>query len=101
MWSQDAHNNENRHDTYFSGISFINYLFLNVIFTCDDKYRSQNIGLSSIFTIYIFGYYTSTLNLEVLSREASEKEDAPCWYEYSINSIKPWARISHPRGQDI
>jgi hypothetical protein len=22
-------------------------------------------------------------------------------YEYSINSIKPWARISHPRGQDI
>jgi hypothetical protein len=28
-----------------------------MIFTCDDKYRSQNIGLSSIFTIYIFGYY--------------------------------------------
>jgi hypothetical protein len=25
-----------------------------MIFTCDDKYRSQNIGLSSIFTIYIF-----------------------------------------------
>jgi hypothetical protein len=23
----------------------------------------------------------STLNLEVLSRQASEKEDAPCWYE--------------------
>jgi hypothetical protein len=31
----------------------------------------------------------STLNMEVLSREASEKEDAPCWYGYSINSIKP------------
>jgi hypothetical protein len=30
-----------------------------------------------------------------------KKEDAPYWYEYSINSIKPWARISHPRGQDI
>jgi hypothetical protein len=29
-----------------------------MIFTCDDKYRSQNFGLSSIFTIYIFGYYT-------------------------------------------
>jgi hypothetical protein len=36
----------------------------------------------------------STLNLEVLSRLASKKEDAPCWYEYSINSIKHWARIS-------
>jgi hypothetical protein len=43
----------------------------------------------------------STLNLEVLSRQASEKEDAPCWYDYTINSIKPWARTSHPRGQDI
>jgi hypothetical protein len=32
--------------------------------------------------------------LEVLSRKASEKEDAPCWYDYTINSIKPWARIS-------
>jgi hypothetical protein len=37
----------------------------------------------------------STLNLEVLLRQASEKEDAPCWYEYSINPIKPWTRISH------
>jgi hypothetical protein len=36
----------------------------------------------------------STINLEVLSRQASEKEDAPCWYGYSINSIKPWARKS-------
>jgi hypothetical protein len=39
--------------------------------------------------------------LEVLSRQASEKEDAPYWYDYTINSIKPWARTSHPRGQDI
>jgi hypothetical protein len=36
----------------------------------------------------------STLNLEVLLRLASEKEDAPCWYEYYINPIKPWTRIS-------
>jgi hypothetical protein len=36
----------------------------------------------------------STLNLGVLSRQASEKEDAPCWYGYSINSIKPRAKIS-------
>jgi hypothetical protein len=36
----------------------------------------------------------SMLNLEVLSRQNSEKEDVPYWYEYSINSIKPWARIS-------
>jgi hypothetical protein len=43
----------------------------------------------------------STFNLEVILRYASEKEVAPYWYEYSINSIKPWARISHPRGQDI
>jgi hypothetical protein len=31
----------------------------------------------------------STLNLDVLSKQASEKEDAPCWYGYSINSINP------------
>jgi hypothetical protein len=24
-----------------------------------------------------------------------KKEDAPCWYENSIDSIKPWAKISH------
>jgi hypothetical protein len=36
----------------------------------------------------------STLNLEVLSRQAIEKEDAPCWYEYSISTIKQWVRIS-------
>jgi hypothetical protein len=40
----------------------------------------------------------STLNLEVLLRYASEKEDAPCWYGYSINSIKPWARTSPSQG---
>jgi hypothetical protein len=40
----------------------------------------------------------STLNLEVLSRYASEKGDAPCLYGYSINSIKPWARISPSQG---
>jgi hypothetical protein len=38
--------------------NFVAYLlfifFLNEVFTCHDKYRSQNIGLSSIFTIYIF-----------------------------------------------
>jgi hypothetical protein len=28
----------------------------------------------------------------------SEKEDAPYWYGYSINSIKPWARISPSQG---
>jgi hypothetical protein len=33
--------------------------------------------------------------MEVLSRQASEKEDAPCWYGYSINSIKPWANVGH------
>jgi hypothetical protein len=43
----------------------------------------------------------STLNPEVLLRQASKKEDAPCWYEYSINSIKPWARISPSHGVRI
>jgi hypothetical protein len=38
------------------------------------------------------------LNLEVLSRQASEIEDAPCWYGYSINSIKHWVRISPSQG---
>jgi hypothetical protein len=42
-----------------------------------------------------------TLNLELLLRHASKKEDAPCWYEYSINSIKPWARISPSTGTSI
>jgi hypothetical protein len=27
-----------------------------------------------------------------------KKEDAPCWYGYSINSIKPWARKSPSQG---
>jgi hypothetical protein len=40
----------------------------------------------------------STLNLDVLSKQASEKEDAPCWYGYSINSINPWARIAPSHG---
>jgi hypothetical protein len=39
-------------------------------------------------------YGPSMLNLEVLSRQASEKEDAPYWYGYFIIYIKPWARIS-------
>jgi hypothetical protein len=34
-------------------------------------------------------YRPSTLNLRVLSRSASGKEVATCWYEYSINPIKP------------
>jgi hypothetical protein len=39
----------------------------------------------------------STLNLEVLSRYASEK-NAPCWYDYTINYIKSWARKSPSQG---
>jgi hypothetical protein len=31
-------------------------------------------------------------------RLASEKEDAPYWYGYSINFIKPWARKSPSQG---
>jgi len=33
----------------------------------------------------------STLNFRVLWRWASKKEVATCWYESSINLIKPWA----------
>jgi hypothetical protein len=43
----------------------------------------------------------STLNLDVLLRQASEKEDAPCLYEYFINSIKPLTRISPSTGTRI
>jgi hypothetical protein len=43
----------------FVAYLLFNYSFLNEVFTCDDKYRSQNIGLSSIFTIYNLGYYKS------------------------------------------
>jgi hypothetical protein len=39
-------------------MSFIDYLLLNEVFTWDDKYRSQNIELISIFTVYTFAYYT-------------------------------------------
>jgi hypothetical protein len=31
----------------------------------------------------------------VLWKWASRKEDASCWYEYSINPFKSWARMSH------
>jgi hypothetical protein len=31
-------------------------------------------------------------------RDRLQKKDAPCWYGYSINSIKPWARISPSQG---
>jgi hypothetical protein len=41
---------------------------------------------------------SSTLNLDVLSRYTSKKEDAPYCYGYSVNSIKPWARISPSQG---
>jgi hypothetical protein len=46
-------------------MSFINYLFLNEVFTCDDKYRSQNLELISIFTVYIFGYYIAPNRLDI------------------------------------
>jgi hypothetical protein len=39
------------------------------------------------------------LNLEV--RQASEKEDTPCWYEYSINSIKLGPGYQHLLVQHI
>jgi hypothetical protein len=43
---------------------FINYLFLIGVFTCDDKYRSQNLELIPIFTICIFLGITTTLALQ-------------------------------------
>jgi hypothetical protein len=43
----------------------------------------------------------STFNPELLSRYASKKEDASYRYEYSINSIKCWARISPSIGARI
>jgi hypothetical protein len=33
------------------------------------------------------------LNFGVLSRWASRKEVATCWYEYPINPVKPWAEM--------
>jgi hypothetical protein len=32
-----AHTNKIEHDAQFSGVLCINYLFLNMVFTCDDK----------------------------------------------------------------
>ena len=43
----------------------------------------------------------SMFNLEVLSRQASEKEDAPCWYGYSLILLSLGLGYHHPRGQDI
>jgi hypothetical protein len=37
------------------------------------------------------------LNFRVLSRWASEKEVATCWYEYPINHVKPWAGMLQSR----
>jgi hypothetical protein len=48
--------------------------------------------------------FVRTLSLLMRTREnfsvghPSQKEDAPCWYGYSINSIKPWARTSPSQG---
>jgi hypothetical protein len=43
MWSQDAHKNENQHDTYFCGFYAINYLFfLPRVYTCDNAQRSNS-----------------------------------------------------------
>jgi hypothetical protein len=33
------------------------FLIIYEVFTCDDKYKSQNLELFFIFTIYVFGYY--------------------------------------------
>jgi hypothetical protein len=46
-----------------------------MIFTCDDKYRSQNFGLSSIFTIYIFGYYKNVAMIKSLNDHIAKLED--------------------------
>jgi hypothetical protein len=35
--SQNAHKMKLQHDAQFSGMYFINYLFLNEVFTCDGK----------------------------------------------------------------
>jgi hypothetical protein len=39
---------------------------------------------------------SSTLNFRVLWRWAFRNEVVTCWYEYPINSIKPWTRMLHP-----
>jgi hypothetical protein len=52
--------NEVQHDAWFSGISFINYLLLNEVFTSDDTYRSQNIELISISTFTLLGITNPT-----------------------------------------
>jgi hypothetical protein len=41
----------------------INYLFLNEVFTCDDKYRSQKILSSSLFSLFTFLGITITVLL--------------------------------------
>jgi hypothetical protein len=58
-----------------------------MIFTCDDKYRSQNIGLSSIFTIYIFGYYRPLAGGWEMPKETinDSSEGDLVWLKYTFS----------------
>jgi hypothetical protein len=66
MWSQDAHKNENQHDTYFCGFYVINYLFLPRVYTCDDAQRSNSDivkeKLFSPFVLYLTIYKLGIIN---------------------------------------
>jgi hypothetical protein len=43
----------------------------------------------------------SALHSKVILRYASKKEGAPWWYEYFIDPIKPWDRISQSTYTEI
>jgi hypothetical protein len=58
MLSQNAHQNENQHDTYFCGFYGINYLFIPRVYTCDDAQRlnSHKEKLFSPFVLFLTIY---------------------------------------------
>jgi hypothetical protein len=85
---------KSQHDAQFSYMSFFNYLFLNEVFTCVDKYKSQNLELFSIFTIYIFGYYRPLITVSTA--------DIPVSNTQQRSHTLPISRDSHSaRGSSL
>jgi hypothetical protein len=64
MLSQNAHQNENQHDTYFCGFYGINYLFIPRVYTCDDAQRlnSHKEKLFSPFVLFLTIYKLGITN---------------------------------------
>jgi hypothetical protein len=73
--SQKAHKMKPQHDAKLCGMSLINYLFLNVVFTCSIKYR-QNIQGN------LFSY-----DLQIWVLQLTTWVNAKTWLSTSNNNL--------------